>query len=143
MDTPKRVLPLRDHTHREGPAACSTARRPGDSNRASATRRRCDVTLRLTPDSAKSRHHQYCLGRATTNIVSTAISRHHQHRLGSVVNSGAWCVFLRPAIWLDERVTCLTSSERLYMVELDVCSFLQPRHLVRSRLRGMHDSFSI
>jgi hypothetical protein len=35
------------------------------------------------------------------------------------------------------------SCERLYMVGLEDCSILQPRHLVRSRLGGTHDSFSI
>jgi hypothetical protein len=35
------------------------------------------------------------------------------------------------------------SCERLHMTELDDCSILQPRHLVRSRLGGMHDSFNV
>jgi hypothetical protein len=35
------------------------------------------------------------------------------------------------------------SCERLRMAGLDDCNILQSGHLVRSRLRGMHDSFSI
>jgi hypothetical protein len=35
------------------------------------------------------------------------------------------------------------SYERLHMVGLDDCSILQPRHLVRSRLGGTHDSISV
>jgi hypothetical protein len=35
------------------------------------------------------------------------------------------------------------SYERLRMAELGDCNILQPRHLVKSRLGGMHDSFSI
>jgi hypothetical protein len=35
------------------------------------------------------------------------------------------------------------SCERLHMVELDDCNILQPGHLVRSRLGGVHDSFSV
>jgi hypothetical protein len=35
------------------------------------------------------------------------------------------------------------SCERLCMLRLDDCSILQPEHLVRSRLRRTHDSFSI
>jgi hypothetical protein len=35
------------------------------------------------------------------------------------------------------------SYERLHMVELDDCNILQPGHLVRSRLGGVHDSFSV
>jgi hypothetical protein len=35
------------------------------------------------------------------------------------------------------------SCERLRMARLYDCSILQPRHLVESRLGGIHDSFSI
>jgi hypothetical protein len=35
------------------------------------------------------------------------------------------------------------SCERLRMAGLDDCSILQPRHLVRNRLGGMHDSISV
>jgi hypothetical protein len=35
------------------------------------------------------------------------------------------------------------SCERLHMAGLDDCNFLQPGHLVESRLGGTHDSFSV
>jgi hypothetical protein len=41
------------------------------------------------------------------------------------------------------RMSYHLSYERLRMVRLDECSILQARHLVESRLRGTHDSFSI
>jgi hypothetical protein len=34
------------------------------------------------------------------------------------------------------------NCERLYMARLDACNISQPGYLVRSRLRGMHDSVS-
>jgi hypothetical protein len=41
------------------------------------------------------------------------------------------------------RMSYHLSCERLCMAGLDDCNILQPGHLVRNRLGGMHDSFSI
>jgi hypothetical protein len=71
---------------------------------------------------------------------------------GRMPNS-SWKMWLRsnistPVVHLDFsrwvcRMSYHLSCEWLHMAELDDCSILWPRHVVRSRLGGMHDSFCI
>jgi hypothetical protein len=44
---------------------------------------------------------------------------------------------------VNDRTAYHLSGERLRMVGLDDCSILQPRHLVRNRLGGTHDSINV
>jgi hypothetical protein len=81
-----------------------------------------DITLVVYPDS-----------RRTSWFWST--SRLWLYLLTPVVHHGS----SRWACHMSYHLSC----ERLCMTGLDDCSILQPRHLVKSRLGGTHDLFSI
>jgi hypothetical protein len=69
----------------------------------------------------------------TSRLRSTSQLRSYLLTLVVHHDSGQWAC----------RMSYHLGYERLHMVMLDDCSILQPRHLVRSRLGGMHDSFSV